>query len=135
MKTGTFELLRCPYCGWRLDLVTSSYHRTDGDDKAVCPLRTGHCRDVERDHGECIPEAPRLLFPIGDKLFGLAPLARRKKLSRYRGQIGFLHCPLRRSQAVSAILGRKSEEQLKTPIGRYGRLIKRAGEGEIVGRE
>jgi uncharacterized protein YbaR (Trm112 family) len=32
MKTGTFELLRCPYCGWRLDLVTSSYHRTDGDD-------------------------------------------------------------------------------------------------------
>ena len=32
MKLGTFDFLRCPYCGWRLDLVTSSYHRTSGDD-------------------------------------------------------------------------------------------------------
>jgi uncharacterized protein YbaR (Trm112 family) len=32
LKTGTFEVLRCPYCGSRLDLVTSSYHLTDGDE-------------------------------------------------------------------------------------------------------
>jgi uncharacterized protein YbaR (Trm112 family) len=31
MNKETFEILRCPYCGWRLDLVTSSYHRTNGD--------------------------------------------------------------------------------------------------------
>ena len=32
MNRGTFDILRCPYCGWRLDLVTSSYHQTNGDD-------------------------------------------------------------------------------------------------------
>ena len=32
MNQGLFDILRCPYCGWRLDLVTSSYHRTSGDD-------------------------------------------------------------------------------------------------------
>ena len=31
MNRETFDILRCPYCGWRLDLVTSSYHRTSGD--------------------------------------------------------------------------------------------------------
>ena len=30
MNLGTFDILRCPYCGSRLDLVTSSYHRTSG---------------------------------------------------------------------------------------------------------
>jgi uncharacterized protein YbaR (Trm112 family) len=32
MNRATFDLLRCPYCGWRLDLVTSSYHRVSGDE-------------------------------------------------------------------------------------------------------
>jgi uncharacterized protein YbaR (Trm112 family) len=32
MNLGTFDILRCPYCGSRLDLVTSSYHRTSGDE-------------------------------------------------------------------------------------------------------
>lgn len=32
MNVGTFDILRCPYCGWRLDLVTSSYHRISGDE-------------------------------------------------------------------------------------------------------
>ena len=32
MRSETFEILRCPYCGGRLDLVTSSYHRLEGDD-------------------------------------------------------------------------------------------------------
>jgi uncharacterized protein YbaR (Trm112 family) len=32
MNVATFDILRCPYCGSRLDLVTSSYHRTDGDE-------------------------------------------------------------------------------------------------------
>ena len=31
MNRETFDILRCPYCGWRLDLVTSSFHRTSGD--------------------------------------------------------------------------------------------------------
>ena len=32
MHTSTFDILRCPYCGGRLDLVTSSFHETRGDD-------------------------------------------------------------------------------------------------------
>ena len=32
MHTGTFDILRCPYCGSRLDLVASSFHETDGDE-------------------------------------------------------------------------------------------------------
>jgi uncharacterized protein YbaR (Trm112 family) len=32
VRAGTFEILRCPYCGGRLDLVTSSYHQTEGDE-------------------------------------------------------------------------------------------------------
>ena len=34
MLTSTFEVLRCPYCGGRLELVTSSFHRLDGDEIA-----------------------------------------------------------------------------------------------------
>ena len=32
MHTSTFDILRCPYCGGRLDLVTSSFNETRGDD-------------------------------------------------------------------------------------------------------
>jgi len=32
MHISTFDILRCPYCGSRLDLVTSSFHEKDGDD-------------------------------------------------------------------------------------------------------
>ena len=32
MHISTFDILRCPYCGNRLDLVTSSFHETDGDE-------------------------------------------------------------------------------------------------------
>ncbi len=32
MHVSTFDILRCPYCGSRLDLVTSSFHETDGDE-------------------------------------------------------------------------------------------------------
>jgi len=32
MHKSTFDILRCPYCGSRLDLVTSSFHETDGDE-------------------------------------------------------------------------------------------------------
>jgi len=32
MHTSTFDILRCPYCGSRLDLVTSSFNETSGDD-------------------------------------------------------------------------------------------------------
>ena len=32
MNRATFDILRCPYCGWTLDLVTSSFHRTSGDE-------------------------------------------------------------------------------------------------------
>jgi uncharacterized protein YbaR (Trm112 family) len=32
MHTSTFDILRCPYCGGRLDLVRSSFHETRGDD-------------------------------------------------------------------------------------------------------
>ena len=32
MHISTFDILRCPYCGSRLDLVTSSFHETSGDE-------------------------------------------------------------------------------------------------------
>jgi uncharacterized protein YbaR (Trm112 family) len=32
VHTDTLNLLRCPFCGGRLELVTSSFHRTDGDE-------------------------------------------------------------------------------------------------------
>ncbi len=32
MNIGAFDILRCPYCGGRLDLVTSSYHQVSGDE-------------------------------------------------------------------------------------------------------
>ena len=32
MHISTFDILRCPYCGGRLDLVTSSFHERDGDE-------------------------------------------------------------------------------------------------------
>ena len=31
MRIETLDILRCPYCGGRLSLVTSLYHRSDGD--------------------------------------------------------------------------------------------------------
>jgi len=32
LKVETLEILRCPYCGGRLDLVTSLFHRRSGDE-------------------------------------------------------------------------------------------------------
>ena len=32
MLTETLDLLRCPYCGGRLELVTSLFFRRDGDE-------------------------------------------------------------------------------------------------------
>lgn len=32
MKTATLDILRCPYCGGRLELVTSISHRIDGEE-------------------------------------------------------------------------------------------------------
>ena len=32
MHTSTLDILRCPYCGGRLELVTSLFHRSEGDE-------------------------------------------------------------------------------------------------------
>lgn len=32
MHTATLDILRCPYCGGRLNLVTSIFHQTEGDE-------------------------------------------------------------------------------------------------------
>ena len=32
MRQDTLEILRCPYCGGRLEVVTSSFHRVEGDE-------------------------------------------------------------------------------------------------------
>ena len=34
MRPDTLAILRCPYCGGRLELVTSSFHRRDNDEIA-----------------------------------------------------------------------------------------------------
>jgi uncharacterized protein YbaR (Trm112 family) len=42
MLAELFDILRCPYCGGRLELVTSSYHRVDGDE-IVDGIIACHC--------------------------------------------------------------------------------------------
>ena len=42
MLRELFDVLRCPYCGARLELVTSSYHRVDGDE-IVDGIIACHC--------------------------------------------------------------------------------------------
>jgi uncharacterized protein YbaR (Trm112 family) len=42
MHTGTFDVLRCPYCGGHLELVTSSFHRVERDD-IVDGIIACHC--------------------------------------------------------------------------------------------
>jgi uncharacterized protein YbaR (Trm112 family)/SAM-dependent methyltransferase len=42
VNASTLELLRCPYCGGRLELVESSFHRRDGDEIADAILGC-HC--------------------------------------------------------------------------------------------
>jgi uncharacterized protein YbaR (Trm112 family) len=42
VHTDTLNLLRCPFCGGRLELVTSSFHRTDGD-KVLDGILGCHC--------------------------------------------------------------------------------------------
>ncbi len=42
MKTDTLDILRCPYCGGRLELVESSFHRREGDEIADAILGC-HC--------------------------------------------------------------------------------------------
>jgi len=32
MHITTLDILRCPYCGGHLELVTAMFHRRDGDD-------------------------------------------------------------------------------------------------------
>src|SRR5882762_11315153 len=32
MRVDTLDILRCPYCGGRLELMTSLFHRLDGDE-------------------------------------------------------------------------------------------------------
>src|SRR3989442_961800 len=32
MRSDTLDILRCPYCGGRLSLVTSLYHRSNADE-------------------------------------------------------------------------------------------------------
>ena len=39
MHTSTLDILRCPYCGGRLELVTSMYHETHEDE--IDKLRKG----------------------------------------------------------------------------------------------
>ena len=42
MRSDTFEVLRCPYCGGRLELVTSSFHRADAAE-IVDGILACHC--------------------------------------------------------------------------------------------
>jgi uncharacterized protein YbaR (Trm112 family) len=43
MRSDTFEVLRCPYCGGRLELVTSSFHRLDGPREIIDGIIACHC--------------------------------------------------------------------------------------------
>ena len=43
MRLDTFEVLRCPYCGGHLELVTSSFHRFQGDSEIQDGILACHC--------------------------------------------------------------------------------------------
>ena len=43
MRLDTFEVLRCPYCGGRLELVTSSFHRLQADSDIQDGIIACHC--------------------------------------------------------------------------------------------
>jgi uncharacterized protein YbaR (Trm112 family) len=43
MRLDTFEVLRCPYCGGRLELVTSSFHRLQDDSDIQDGIIACHC--------------------------------------------------------------------------------------------
>ena len=82
MRADTLTVLRCPYCGGRLELVTSSFHRRDGD-----AIRDGilacHCcvfpvvAGIPVMHLEAAAVAARELVEAGNpegaarKMFGL----------------------------------------------------------------
>jgi uncharacterized protein YbaR (Trm112 family) len=43
MRLDTFEVLRCPYCGGQLELVTSSFHRLQADSGIQDGIIACHC--------------------------------------------------------------------------------------------
>jgi uncharacterized protein YbaR (Trm112 family) len=43
MRLDTLEVLRCPYCGGRLELVTASFHRVETSDELVDGILACHC--------------------------------------------------------------------------------------------
>lgn len=43
MRLDTLEVLRCPYCGGRLELVTASFHRLENSDELVDGILACHC--------------------------------------------------------------------------------------------
>ena len=43
MRLDTLEVLRCPYCGGRLELVTSSFHRVENSTELVDGILACHC--------------------------------------------------------------------------------------------
>jgi uncharacterized protein YbaR (Trm112 family)/SAM-dependent methyltransferase len=71
MNFRTLEVLRCPYCGGRLEVVTSSFHQYDGDD-IVDAILGCHCcvfpivAGIPVMHLEPAAVAARTLLEAGD---------------------------------------------------------------------
>ncbi len=88
MHLSTLDILRCPYCGGRLELVTSLFHRRDGDEihdgilgchccifAVIDGIPVMHLEgDVDRSAGACEAGRPdlarRAMFNLTDE--GLA---------------------------------------------------------------
>ena len=43
MRLDTLEVLRCPYCGGRLELVTASFHRVENGVELIDGILACHC--------------------------------------------------------------------------------------------
>jgi uncharacterized protein YbaR (Trm112 family) len=71
VQRATLEILRCPFCGGRLELVTSSFHRCDGD-QIVDAILGCHCcvfpviAGIPVMHLEAAAVAARGLLEAGD---------------------------------------------------------------------
>ena len=71
MRPDTLEILRCPYCGGRLEVVTSSFHKREGDE-IVDAILGCHCcvfpvvAGIPVVHLEPAAVAARALVETGD---------------------------------------------------------------------
>src|SRR5437762_393580 len=111
MRPDTLAILRCPYCGGRLELVTSSFHRRDNDEIADGILGC-HC---------CV-------FPVvaGIPVMHLEPAA---VAARGLVEAGDPERAARRLFALDDAQAERFEQAAASPAATYRDLVEALGPG------